>query len=135
MKPTKTSSPTSRSSTSIKRARHVVTLPDTEVDPDDGASLVYPAEERIEGRRGKQEHEDEDDEMIEVVLNDRLGKKVRVKVNASDTVGDLKLLTAAQTGTRPEKLRIQKWYTVFKDHIRLSDYEVKDGMNLELYYN
>jgi hypothetical protein len=47
--------------------------------------------------------------MIEVVLNDRLGKKVRVKCNEDDTIGDLKKLAAAQLGTRPEKLRIQKW--------------------------
>ena len=84
-------------------------------------------------------------------------------------------------GTRPEKIRIQKWYTVYKvrgverasakrvswhtvstcwtahaagqqrlprsppftakcrlllqDHITLSDYEIHDGMGLELYYN
>lgn len=50
--------------------------------------------------------------MIEVILNDRLGKKVRVKCNPDDTVGDLKKLVAAHTGTRPEKLKIQKWYTV-----------------------
>ena len=31
-----------------------------------------------------------------------------------DTVGDLKKLVAAQTGTRPDKLRIQKWHTVYK---------------------
>ena len=30
--------------------------------------------------------------MIEVVLNDRLGKKVRVKCNEDDTIGDLKKL-------------------------------------------
>ena len=40
-----------------------------------------------------------------------------------------------QTGTRPEKIRIQKWYTIYKDHITLADYEVHDGMGLELYYN
>jgi ubiquitin-like protein 5 len=73
--------------------------------------------------------------MIEVVLNDRLGKKIRVKCNEDDTVGDLKKLVAAQTGTRPEKIRIQKWYTIYKDHITLSDYEIHDGMGLELYYN
>ncbi|KDD76987.1 hypothetical protein H632_c47p2 [Helicosporidium sp. ATCC 50920] len=73
--------------------------------------------------------------MIEVVLNDRLGKKIRVKCNEDDTVGDLKLLVAAQTGTRPEKIRIQKWHNVFKDHITLADYEIHDGMSLELYYN
>ncbi|CAA7041724.1 unnamed protein product [Microthlaspi erraticum] len=38
--------------------------------------------------------------MIEVVLNDRLGKKVRVKCNEDDTIGDLKKLVAAQTGLR-----------------------------------
>jgi hypothetical protein len=26
-------------------------------------------------------------------------------------------------------------YTVFKDHITLEDYEIHDGMGLELYYN
>jgi hypothetical protein len=36
--------------------------------------------------------------MIEVILNDRLGKKIRVKCNEDDTVGDLKKLVAAQTG-------------------------------------
>lgn len=73
--------------------------------------------------------------MIEVVLNDRLGKKVRVKCNEDDTIGDLKKLVAAQTGTRAEKIRIQKWYNIYKDHITLKDYEIHDGMGLELYYN
>jgi len=73
--------------------------------------------------------------MIEVMCNDRLGKKVRVKCNTTDTIGDLKKIIAAQTGTRYDKIKIQKWYTIFKDHITLGDYEVKDGMGLELYYN
>jgi ubiquitin-like protein 5 len=51
-----------------------------------------------------------------------------------DTVGDLKKLLAAQTGTRPEKIRLQKWHTIYKDHITLADYEISDGMSLELYY-
>uniref|UniRef100_A0A7M4F3M7 Ubiquitin-like protein 5 n=1 Tax=Crocodylus porosus TaxID=8502 RepID=A0A7M4F3M7_CROPO len=50
--------------------------------------------------------------MIEVVCNDRLGKKVRVKCNTEDSIRDLKKLIAAQTGT----------------------HEIHDGMNLELYY-
>jgi ubiquitin-like protein 5 len=49
--------------------------------------------------------------MIEVVLNDRLGKKVCVKCNEDDMIGDLKKLAAAQLRTRPEKLKTQKWYT------------------------
>ncbi|MES1918235.1 Ubiquitin-like 5 [Bonamia ostreae] len=72
--------------------------------------------------------------MIEVILNDRMGKKVRVKCNPEDTIGELKMLAAAQLGTRPDKLRIQKWYNIYKDHITLDDYEIKDGMGLELYY-
>lgn len=42
--------------------------------------------------------------MIEVVCNDRLGKKVRVKCEPDDTIGDFKKLVAAQIGTAPEKV-------------------------------
>lgn len=57
--------------------------------------------------------------MIEITCNDRCGKKVRVKCkyefnlitySPDDTIGDLKLLIAAQTGTAPEKLVLKKWY-------------------------
>ena len=53
--------------------------------------------------------------MIEIICNDRLGKKVRVKCNADDTIGDLKKLIAAQTGTKAEKIVLKKWckYDVF----------------------
>jgi ubiquitin-like protein 5 len=51
-----------------------------------------------------------------------------------DTIGDLKKLIAAQTGTHWEKIVLKKWYTIYKDHITLEDYEIHDGMNLELYY-
>jgi ubiquitin-like protein 5 len=47
--------------------------------------------------------------MIEIVCNDRLGKKVRVKCNPDDTIGDLKKLIAAQTGTKAEKIVLKKW--------------------------
>ncbi|KFO28740.1 Ubiquitin-like protein 5 [Fukomys damarensis] len=88
--------------------------------------------------------------MIEVVCNDRLGKKVRVKCkypstvegqwslgvlgtrqppttylsvcrSTDDTIGDLKKLIAAQTGTRWNKIVLKKWYTIFKDHVSLGD--------------
>ncbi|KAJ3326171.1 Ubiquitin-like 5 [Boothiomyces sp. JEL0866] len=72
--------------------------------------------------------------MIEITCNDRLGTKVRVKCNPDDTVQVLKLLIAAQTGTKPEKIVLKKAYNVFKDHITLEDYEIHDGMNLEMYY-
>jgi hypothetical protein len=48
----------------------------------------------------------------------------------NDTIGDLKKLAAAQSGTRPEKIKIQKWYNIYKDHITLRDYEIHDGMGL-----
>ncbi|KTW29817.1 ubiquitin-like protein 5 [Pneumocystis carinii B80] len=73
--------------------------------------------------------------MIEIICNDRLGKKVRVKCNENDTVGDLKKLIAAQTGTNWQKIVLKKWYSTFKDHITLSDYEIHNGMSLELYYS
>jgi len=72
---------------------------------------------------------------MEVICNDRLGQKVRVKCLPSDTVGDLKRLVAAHTGTRAERIRLQKANVVFKDHITLGDYEIHDGMGLEMYYN
>lgn len=59
--------------------------------------------------------------MLEITCNDRLGKKVRVKCNPDDTIGDLKKLIAAQTGTRYDKIVLKKWYTIYKDNIRLSD--------------
>ncbi|KAM7349940.1 ubiquitin-like protein 5 isoform 1-T1 [Cochliomyia hominivorax] len=59
--------------------------------------------------------------MIEITCNDRLGKKVRVKCNPDDTIGDLKKLIAAQTGTKYDKIVLKKWYTIYKDNIKLSD--------------
>ncbi|EGC39724.1 hypothetical protein DICPUDRAFT_26369 [Dictyostelium purpureum] len=73
--------------------------------------------------------------MIEVTCNDRLGSKVRVKVNGDDTIGDLKKVLSAQIGIKAEKIRLQKSNIIYKDHITLDDYEIHDGDGLELYYN
>ncbi|KAL7714735.1 Ubiquitin-like protein 5 [Entamoeba marina] len=73
--------------------------------------------------------------MIEVVLNDRIGKKIRVKVHEDDTVKDLKIVVAAHIGTRPDKIKIQRGNNVYQDHISLESYEVVDGMCLDLYYH
>jgi ubiquitin-like protein 5 len=76
-----------------------------------------------------------------------------VKCSPDDTVGDLKKLIAAQTGTDASKIQLKKWfviiswrfvielvpdstayrYTIYKDHITLADYEIHDGMSLEMY--
>ena len=57
------------------------------------------------------------------------------KKSPDDTILDLKKLIAVQTGTKFDKIRLQKWYNIFKDHITLQDYEIHDGMGLEMYYN
>ncbi|CAK5103636.1 unnamed protein product [Meloidogyne enterolobii] len=87
--------------------------------------------------------------MIEITVNDRLGKKVRVKCNATDKIKDLKKLIALQTGTRQavnfsflskksffraDKIVLKKWNIIYKDDISLQDYEIHDGFNFELYY-
>ncbi|KAA1079854.1 hypothetical protein PGT21_050088 [Puccinia graminis f. sp. tritici] len=59
--------------------------------------------------------------------------KVRVKCSKEDTVGDLKKLIAAQTGTRFEKIRLKRANREFKNHITLYDYEINDGTCLDLY--
>ncbi|KAL3069601.1 hypothetical protein niasHT_000108 [Heterodera trifolii] len=71
---------------------------------------------------------------MEITVNDRLGKKVRIKCNPTDTIGDLKKLVSTQVGTKWDKLLLKKWNTIYKDHITLQDYEIHDGFNFELYY-
>ncbi|TTE81766.1 Ubiquitin-like protein 5 [Bagarius yarrelli] len=41
--------------------------------------------------------------------------------SSDDTIGDLKKLISAQTGTRWDKIVLKKWYTIFKDHVSLAD--------------
>ncbi|XP_043927731.1 ubiquitin-like protein 5 [Protopterus annectens] len=72
--------------------------------------------------------------LIKVVCNNRLGKKVRVKYNPDDTIKDLKKRITAQIRTQWDKIVLKKWYTIFKAHVMLGDYEIDDRMNLELYY-
>jgi ubiquitin-like protein 5 len=74
-------------------------------------------------------------QMIEIIVNDRIGKKVRIKCFSTDTIAILKQLIAAHTGTKPEKIRLQQSYKILKDQITLEDYEIHDGSSLELYYN
>lgn len=73
--------------------------------------------------------------MLEIICNDRLGRKIIVKCLEEDTVGDFKKVLGLQIGTPAEKLILKKGYMVFKDHITLRDYEINNGMSLELYYS
>lgn len=72
--------------------------------------------------------------MIEVIVNDRAGKRVRVKCSKEDTIGELKRLIAAQTGTKADRIVLKKWYSIYKDHITLNDYEISDGSMIEMNY-
>uniref|UniRef100_A0AC34RBP1 Ubiquitin-like protein 5 n=1 Tax=Panagrolaimus sp. JU765 TaxID=591449 RepID=A0AC34RBP1_9BILA len=71
--------------------------------------------------------------MIEITVNDRLGKKVRVKCNPSDTI-EMARFMLIKVDFRPEKIVLKKWYNIYKDNVTLADYEIHDGFNFELYY-
>ena len=72
-------------------------------------------------------------EMIEIIVNDWLGHKVWIKCSEEDTIGDLKKIISAHIGIRPEKIKLQKGHVVFRDHITVGDYEIKDGSGIEMY--
>lgn len=74
-------------------------------------------------------------DMIEVICNDRVGRKVRVKCLPEDTIGEFKQVLALQIGVKPERLVLKQGYMTYKDHISLDDYEVHDQSMLELYYS
>lgn len=73
-------------------------------------------------RTGKLTHNSYAPVLIEIIVNDRMGRKNRIKCAPDDTIFDLKKLTAAQIGTRPEKIRLQKSSVIYKDHLTLADY-------------
>jgi len=70
---------------------------------------------------------------IIVTVNDRLGGKTQVPCLASDTIGDFKKLVAARIGRDASKIRIQRQgQRPFKNHLTLEDYEVSNGVQLDL---
>ncbi|KAB0386517.1 hypothetical protein FD755_001473 [Muntiacus reevesi] len=52
--------------------------------------------------------------MIKVVGSDCLGKKVLMKCNTDDTIGDLKRLITAQSGTCWKNMVLKMWYMILK---------------------
>jgi hypothetical protein len=68
--------------------------------------------------------------MIEITVNDRLGKKVRVKCNEDDTIGDLKKLVAAQTGTRSVISPIKYDRFTFRQQALFGNWIASIGMEL-----
>jgi len=72
---------------------------------------------------------------IEVIVNDRLGTKVRVKCSPDDTIADLKKFIAAKIGRRWRKIQLKRCqYNILKDKISLEEYEIHNGTSLDLYY-
>jgi len=72
--------------------------------------------------------------MIEIIVNDHIGRKERIKCNLDDTIRDLKILIAFKIGTRPEKIRLQHADRVFSDNVTLGDYEIHHGEEITLSY-
>ncbi|CAK46362.1 uncharacterized protein An12g07360 [Aspergillus niger] len=71
--------------------------------------------------------------MILVTVNDRLGSKATVPCLPSDTVGDLKVLVAAQIGRAPREIMLKRQgERPFKDFITLGDYSITNGVQLDL---
>lgn len=72
--------------------------------------------------------------MIEIVVNDRLGRKERIKCNPDDTIGDIKILIAFKIGTRPERIRLHLANRILSDSVTLADYEIQQDQQIEMSY-
>ena len=60
-------------------------------------------------------------------MRHRRMRSVRLRLGAAAVLTLLCSLTLFASSRR-------RWYTIYKDHVRLDDYEIHDGMGLELYY-
>ncbi|XP_043765551.1 ubiquitin-like protein 5 [Cervus elaphus] len=72
--------------------------------------------------------------MTKAFCKDPLGKKVCIKCNTDDAVGNFRKLTIAHTGPGRNNIVLKKWYTILNHHVSLGNNEIHSGMNLELYY-
>ncbi|CCE64435.1 hypothetical protein TPHA_0H02310 [Tetrapisispora phaffii CBS 4417] len=73
--------------------------------------------------------------MIEIIVDDRLSKKIKVKCLEDDTIEDLKKLICVQLGLSSiNKIDLQKNNIKLKNHITLDDYEIHSMTSLDLYY-
>ncbi|KAF2458727.1 ubiquitin-related domain-containing protein [Lineolata rhizophorae] len=73
------------------------------------------------------------EEMIRVTVNDRLGTKAQIPCFASDNIGDFKKLVAAQIGRKPHEIMLKRQgQRPFKDALSLADYEISNGVQLDL---
>ena len=74
--------------------------------------------------------------MMLVTINDRLGTKKEVPCLGSDTVGDFKKLVAMQIGRKPHEIMLKRQSErPLKDQLTLDDYEISNGVQLDLELN
>ncbi|KAI1809212.1 ubiquitin-related domain-containing protein [Poronia punctata] len=73
------------------------------------------------------------EEMIIVHVNDRLGTKAAIPCFASDYIKDFKIMVAARIGREPHEILLRRQgQRPFKDMLKLEDYEISNGVQLDL---
>ncbi|KAI0161476.1 ubiquitin-related domain-containing protein [Xylariaceae sp. FL1272] len=73
------------------------------------------------------------EEMIIVHVNDRLGTKAQIPCFASDRIKEFKVLVAAKIGREPHEILLKRQgQRPFKDILTLADYEISNGVQLDL---
>ncbi|KAH8800244.1 putative ubiquitin-like protein [Xylogone sp. PMI_703] len=71
--------------------------------------------------------------LLIVHINNRLGSKTSVPCLASDKIGQLKALVAAQIGQPPSSIVLRRQgERPFKDQLTLEDYGISSGVQLDL---
>ena len=73
------------------------------------------------------------EEMIIVNVNDRLGTKAAIPCLASDSIKNFKIMVAARIGREPNEILLKRQgMRPFKDMLTLADYEISNGVQLDL---
>ena len=71
--------------------------------------------------------------MIIVHVNDRLGTKAAIPCLASDSIRNFKIMVAARIGREPHEIMLKRQgMRPFKDMLTLADYEISNGVQLDL---
>ncbi|KAI0181650.1 ubiquitin-like protein [Hypoxylon sp. FL1284] len=73
------------------------------------------------------------EEMIIVHVNDRLGTKAAIPCFPSDRIKEFKIMVAARIGREPHEILLKRQgQRPFKDMLSLADYEISNGVQLDL---
>ncbi|KAI1364953.1 ubiquitin-related domain-containing protein [Xylaria arbuscula] len=73
------------------------------------------------------------EEMIIVHVNDRLGTKAAIPCFASDRIKEFKIMVAARIGRESHEILLKRQgQRPFKDMLTLADYEISNGVQLDL---